>query len=273
MPPTEHYNEISFKIPVTTKSFSTYIFDTDIKSLTQLQSVIAAGNAANYLKVGDFFNLYMDSVTFDSGDSIEGWPPTRAVVLGIDHNSAKEGRNRVHFFIGRSVDSESPGKDTAFCAQYMNTPASTFAGKNTGGWNSCEMKTWLNDTFYNALNNELKSVISECTKYTDNTGDGSTSAAAVTATSQKIWLMSEFEVTGTRTVANEYEQNSQAQYEYYKNGNSAKRYRPDLGSATGWWTRSPATTAGDFCNINSYGNPQARAVRFTNGLVPCFTIS
>jgi len=46
----------------------------------------------------------------------------------------------------------------------------------------------------------------------------------VTGTSQKIWLLAEYEVFGENEYTNQYEQDSQAQYDYYKNGNSRVRY-------------------------------------------------
>ena len=95
---------------------------------------------------------------------------------------------------------------------------------NSGGWNKSAMKTWLNGTFYNALPTDLKNVITACTKYTDNTGKELNTYGVVTGTSQKIWLLAEYEVFGENEYTNQYEQDSQAQYDYYKNGNSRVRY-------------------------------------------------
>lgn len=47
--------------------------------------------------------------------------------------------------------------------------------------------------------------------------------ANVTATTDYLFLLAEFEVFGSRSGANQYEQNSQAQYDYYKAGNSRVR--------------------------------------------------
>ena len=149
---------------------------------------------------------------------------------------------------------------------------------NSGGWNSSAMKTWLNGTFYNALPTELKNVISACTKYTDNTGKSSNSEDNVTSTSQKIWLLAEFEVFGSSPYyANTYEKNKQAQYDYYKNGNSKVRYKHGSQSSAGnWWLRSPYRLNSNlFCHVSNSGANASNIATssYTLGVVPGFTIS
>ncbi len=52
----------------------------------------------------------------------------------------------------------------------------------------------LNNTFYNALPNDLKNVIKITKKFTDNTGNcNRNSAEAISASYKKIWLLSEYE--------------------------------------------------------------------------------
>ena len=63
------------------------------------------------------------------------------------------------------------------------------------------------------LPEELRAVMKPCTKYTDNTGN-SMEAAAVTATQEWLFLLSEWEYYGARTMANEGEQSFQQQYAY-----------------------------------------------------------
>ena len=64
--------------------------------------------------------------------------------------------------------------------------------------------------------------------------------AYVTATTDYLFLLAEFEVFGTRSYANSYEQNYQAQYDYYKAGNSRVAYNHSaVSTAVWWWLRSP----------------------------------
>ena len=235
-------------------------------SWSEIKDLIQAGHA-DYFEVGDTKDItFPSAITLNSG-SIAANSTWRVVCLGINHNSSKEGTNRVHFCIGKTTG----GKDICFYSHRMNSTET-----NSGGWNGSEMKTWLNETFYNALPSDLKAVITECTKYTDNTGDGSDTSEDVTATSQKIWLLAEFEVFGARKTANQYEQNSQAQYDYYKNGNSKVRYKHNSQkSASYWWLRSPGYDSSDgFCFVSGYGNAYSDSVTGNaSGVVPCFTIS
>ena len=77
-------------------------------------------------------------------------------------------------------------------------------------------------------------------KYTDNTGNGSNSSGSVTATVDWLWLMAEFEVYGRRTYANDYEKNSQQQYDYFKAGNPKTfNNHNHVGSVVWAWSRSP----------------------------------
>ena len=91
-----------------------------------------------------------------------------------------------------------------------------------------------------ALPSDLRAVMKTTTKYTDNTGGGSDNASYVTATTDYLFLLAEFEVFGTRYGANSAEQNFQLQYDYYKAGNSRVAYNHTaVSTAVWWWLRSP----------------------------------
>lgn len=96
------------------------------------------------------------------------------------------------------------------------------------------------NTLMAALPSSLRNVMKPITKYTDNKGNSSNVAANVTASVDYLPLLSEYEIYGARTYANQYEQNSQAQYAYYANGNSKiKNKYNDNSSICMWWNRSP----------------------------------
>ena len=236
-------------------------------SWLEIRNIIKEGLFYKTFKVGDTKDItFSTEVALDSGAKIEANSTWRAYILGINHNPELEGYNRVHFCIGKTTD----GKEICFYGHKMNS-----SDTNSGGWNNSATKTWLNGTFYNALPTDLKNVITECTKYTDNTGNSSNSEGNVTSTSQKIWLMAEFEVFGTRSGANQYEQNKQAQYDYYKNGNSRVRYQHSSQDSAGiWWLRSPYyNNSHHFCFVDGNGVAYRDYAYFTFGVVPCFTIS
>jgi len=130
------------------------------------------------------------------------------------------------------------------------------------------------NTLMAALPSDLRAVMKPITKYTDNKGNGSNTAANVTASVDYLPLLSEFEVQGTRSYANQYEKNSQAQYDYYKNGNSKVKYRHNsTGSTVIWWCRSASYYyAYDFCYVNTGGNAGSYSSGLSYGLAPAFLI-
>ena len=67
---------------------------------------------------------------------------------------------------------------------------------NLGGWTSSDMRNIICPQFLNVLPSDLQNVIISCTKYSDNTGGGSNKEYFVSTTTDKIWLLSEFEVHG-----------------------------------------------------------------------------
>ena len=99
------------------------------------------------------------------------------------------------------------------------------------------------------------------TKYSDNTGGGSNTASYVTATTDWLFLLAEFEYHGSRSYANSAEQNYQQQYAYYQAGNSKVHYRHDnTGTAVNAWCRSVRASGSHiFCLVitdgtAAYGN-------------------
>ena len=156
----------------------------------------------------------------------------------------------------------------------MNT-----SNTNRGGWDSCHMrKTVLGadsspsspkaNTLLAALPADLRAVMKSVTKYTDNAGNASNTAAAVTATTDYLWLLAEFEIQGTRSYANQYEQNSQAQYDYFKAGNSKIAYKyNDVSTAV--WSRGRSACYGyysGFCRTGT-GGSAGRCVAYASGAV------
>ena len=218
-------------------------------SWDNIKAISEAGNAASYFAVGDTKNIKLNGAvqgfTF-SNLSID------AFILGFNHNSAREGSNRIHWLIGKIS-----GKDVALCDSKYNSTGSDAgfrmnqSNTNSGGWNGSYMrKTVLGNSgspssppansLLAALPSDLRSAIKATTKYTDNTGGGQNNASSVTATTDYLFLLAEFEVFGTRSYANSAEQNYQKQYDYFKAGNSRVAYdHRNTGSAVWWWCRSP----------------------------------
>lgn len=130
------------------------------------------------------------------------------------------------------------------------------------------------NTLMAALPADLRAVLKPMTIYTDNKGNSSNVVENVTTSVDYLPLLSEFEIFGTRSYANQYEQNQQEQYQYYKNGNSkVKNKHNDTSSAALWWERSPFyNNARTFCFVYTDGTASNDHSRRSSGLAPAFRV-
>ena len=131
------------------------------------------------------------------------------------------------------------------------------------------------NTLMAALPADLRAALAAWTVYTDNYGNSSNVAANVTASIDYLPLLSEFEVQGVRSKANQYEQNSQAQMAYYANGNSKIKYKHnDIVSACDWWVRSAYYNGSNtFCLVGTDGSANCSSASHSRGLVPAFRLA
>ena len=249
-----------------------------------IKKVADADKGANYWAVGDTKRITLNGKV---GATTISNLKVDAFIIGFNHNSGKEGSNRIHFLLGKIggkfvglVDSyyDPSGYATTSGAFTMNT-----SDTNSGGWAKTQMRSTVlgaasdptnptANTLLAALPADLRAVMKSVTKYTDNTGGGSNSASAVTATTDYLWLLAEFEVFGSRTYANSSEPSSQAQYEYFKAGNSKIAYKHSAAeTAAAWRLRSPNYTSyNGFCAVDSGGGADSCSAYRSLALVPGF---
>ena len=247
-----------------------------------ISKVSQMGLAAQYWAVGDTktitINGKVGNTTF-SNLSVD------AFILGFNHNSSREGGNRIHFKIGKIsgvhialVDSNYGSSGSS--ASYFQMNASN---TNRGGWNGSSMRKTLlgnsgtptsppSNSLLAALPSDLRAVMKAVTKYSDNTGGGSDTASYVTSTTDYLFLLSEFEYHGARTYANSAEQNYQAQYDYYKAGNSKIHYKHNAtGTAAYAWCRSVYSGySRSFCLVGTDGGTTSNYAYFSLGVAPGF---
>lgn len=247
-------------------------------SWATVQDVITGGQEANFWSVGDVkpvtLNGKVGNFTF-SNVTVD------AFILGFNHNASREGNKRTHFLLGKIN-----GKDVALCDSQYNSQQSSAgyfhmntSNTNSGGWNNSAMRNSLlngaSNSLFTALPADLRVVISATTKYTDNTANGSNVAGNVTATSDKLFLLAEFEVFGQRYYANSAEQNYQQQYDYFKAGNSRVSYNhAAVTTAVWWWLRSPCyTNYGNFCTVFTDGTGTSDSASCSAGVCAGFSVS
>lgn len=247
-----------------------------------IQAVAQSGQAPNYWAVGDTVPITLNGTVGALTFSNETYC---AFIIGFDHNSTIEGKNSIHFQFGKTND----GTDIAFVdagynEYYDDDPNARFVmntNTNPGGWEGSYMRNTICPAFLAALPQEWQNVIVACTKYSDNYGRGNNTASYVTATQDKIWLLAECEVFGDdygysgSGYSNDAEKNYQKQYDYYRNGNSRKKYKHNAtGTTCFWWLRSVRVgVSGNFCRVSTGGSSTAGGrANWSIGFAPGFMV-
>ena len=256
-------------------------------SWATIKSVSDAGQGANYWSVGA-----TKSVTINGkvGATTISSLKVDAFIIGFNHNSGKEGSNRIHFLLGKIsgkfvglVDSSYGSTTSTSGAFTMNT-----SNTNSGGWGSSQMRSKVlgsassptsptANTLMAALPSDLRAVMKSCTKYTDNKGGGNT-ASNVSSTTDYLFLLSEYEVFATHQYCNDAEPNYQAQYDYFKAGNSKVANKHSAtGTAAVWWLRSPyyndtIDNYYSFCAVSSSGSLGSYNAYYAYGVVSGFVV-
>ena len=244
----------------------------------------AAGTADDYWAVGDTKSIVINGTV--AGFNFSNLT-VNVFILGFNHNSSREGNNRIHFQIGKIGTTA-----VALCdSQYNNYGSSAgfrmnTSNTNNGGWASSYMRNTVlgnsgtpasppASSLMAALPSALRAVMKAVTKYTDNVGNGSGNVQSnVTSTTDYLFLLAEFEVFGSRSGANSYEQNYQLQYAYYQAGNSRVAYRhTSTASAVWWWLRSPCcSNANAFRPVATDGATTNYRANYSAGVRPGFAV-
>lgn len=269
----------------TTQAITVTTINTTLNSNSwaTIKAVSDAGKGDNYWDVGD-------TKTITINGTVQGFTFSNlsiaVFILGFNHNSSREGNNRIHFQIGKISN-----KLVGLCdSNYGNYVSSGFCMNteqtNRGGWSNSHMrKTVLGNSgapssspansLLAALPADLRAVMKSVSKYSDNNGGGYDTASYVTATTDWLFLLAEFEYHGSRRrYANSAEQNYQKQYDYYKAGNSKVHYRHDsTGTAVAAWTRSANVgNGGSFCLVNEDGTTAGINADYSWALAPGFVV-
>ena len=265
---------VSVTLPTSTLS------DNDWATIRQVSS---AGQGANYWAVGDVkpitINGRVGNTTFTNLS-------INVFILGFNHNASKEGSNRIHFQIGKIGTTPVALCDANYGSGMSGSGYFNWNTSNTnnGGWKSCYRRSTLygnsgtptspvSNSLMAALPSDLRAVMQPVTKYTDNVANGSGNVQSnVNATTDYLFDLAEFEVFGTRYIANSYEQNYQLQYDYYKAGNSKVAYKHSAVSTAVWWgLRSPCCNyINRFVIVLTDGGCSINNASYSGGLRPGF---
>ena len=245
-------------------------------SWDDIKAVVNAGTATSYWKVGDRKAVILNGTV---GNKSFSNTTTYCYILGFDHNKSVESGGAHALHIGFGASALSGGAYIAYCdSKHGSFVSSTgyfsmnSSQTNSGGWNSCQMKSTICPAFKNALPSDLKSNIRAVTKYQNN--GNSTSGQS---SSNEIWLLSEMEIFGSAAWS-KYTAN-QVQYDFYKgvtgwSAASKIKYKDTSTSeAVFWWERSARSNGSDnFCFVRTNGSSGINSAHLSLGFVPCLCL-
>lgn len=251
-------------------------------SWEEISKASEQGVASSLWSIGD---VKMDTINGTIGNlSVNG--EYGFYIADFDHNKEVEGAGIT--FMGFKTGYTN-GTDVALCdSNYNNNQlesgfimnkrstdtSGNKGGTNVGGWASSYMRNTIIPSFKQALSSSLKSVIKTSTIYTDNVGGGTKVSSNISTTTDTIYLAAEYEIFGSRALANQYEQNYQTQFAYYKNGNSKIKYKhSSTSTAVRWWERSPSfDDTISFCRVTINGTAYYDSASISGGFVPVFKV-
>lgn len=245
-----------------------------------IKSVSDKGQGANYWSIGDRKEITLNGTV---GTLTLSNYTTYVFIIGFNHNASAEGENRIHFQLAKTA--LSGGTDVCLCDNSYGDINGGFRmntnNTSSGGWKSSKMRTAIcgtslsnySGTIIAIIPAALRAVLKSATKYTNNIGK-STSADAITATTDYFFLLSEYEVFGAITTANSNESSKQAQYAYYSAGNKKIKYRHNsVIAAAFWWLRSPVKNYnGGFALVATGGTTGEDYAGTSYGFAPGFCV-
>lgn len=144
-----------------------------------------------------------------------------------------------------------PAKTVDFIATNILPDRSTMnsSATNSGGWNGCALRTYLNSTVFNLLPFDVRSIIIEKT-HMRTAGGGSTNFVSA---SDKLWLPTYFEIFGNYTDRSRETEANNKQYPVFSSQSGRQRPTPS-GYTYEWWTSTPTTDRADsFCTVTGSG--------------------
>ena len=168
-------------------------------------------------------------------------------IIGIDHDDLADGSGKA----GLTFLTTSTGIKSR-----MNA-----TDTNAGGWEKSELRQKMNSgEIWNLMPSDFQSKVKAVRKLTNNVGGGSANKdAAVTATSDRLFLLSYSEIVPTSYWASDYPWTSSegTQYEAFK-GKVTNNYSGNESLKIGsfWWERSVSPhSSTNFLFVSSYGDP------------------
>ena len=204
-------------------------------SWDEIKGISDNGLASKLYAVGD-----EKTISIDGTDYI-------VTIMDFNHDDLADGSGKAGITIGL--------KNCLTTTHNMNSSDS-----NSGGWESCAMRSWLQSTVLGWLPEELQAVIKKVNKKA-TAGSKSTT---IKTSEDNLFLLAEVEIFGSKSYGSLDEG---TQYSYFTTTTRRVKKSGDSGSATYWWERSPGTSYSSyFCCVASSGSASNNAAYATYGV-------
>ena len=205
-------------------------------TLAELYGIISSGSASSYLSKGDKIKFTTPTNAFVDDEIV-------FQLIGFHHFKLADGSGDWAETVWHMIGLMN--------ANHRMNATST----NVGGWDECEMRSWLNETIFPALPIPLQA-LAKLVQVKASIGNTS---ATIKTSEDKLFLLSQAEVgfdTDAVPYCNEVESGAdEVKFTVFTdNASRIRKYYNGTGSATYWWLRSPwASSAANFANVNGGG--------------------
>ena len=151
----------------------------------------------------------------------------------------------------------------------------TSAFGNNNSYKDSSIHTYLNGTFYNLIDSNIRAAIKQVKiPYQNGTGSGGSLATGSNGLSTKVFLLSGYEV-GWTTSDNGYFPKDGVRLAYFGNssGGNSKRVAYNGSSAAIWWLRSPYTSNNSYVwYVSTDGSGNYNWYNHSCGVRPAFIL-
>lgn len=220
------------------------------------QDIAACGSRSEAVNVAIKFHLCTSSGTLTGNEvksfSLSDETVAQAQIIGFYHDNVTGGGKAGISFITKNCVADHPYNDN---------------GKTTGGWQSSDVRAWLNSDMFGRLPNDMRDAVKAVDKVSDRTGQGNGLSDLVT-TSDRLWLLSVKESGGnqpsnvyakkksTETLIKVMDAEGSRYQLYLDNDTPATLKKTFNGGISYWWLRTcdMNPTACRAFTMNSDGN-------------------
>ena len=145
--------------------------------------------------------------------------------------------------------------------------SSQMHSSNIGSWNNCNMRTWCNSTFKNDIASTYRNIFKQFKCITWDYGSNS-----LVTSNDYFALLAEKEVFGIYLNSRANEGQRLVPFSYFNNLQSRIKQTSQTtgtssGSGTGWWLRSPNSSA-YFCSVTANGHAVNNDATASRGVCP-----